>query len=37
MLEVYEMIKIDTPLIVKIAWYVFAISFFGGIITLLML
>ena len=37
MLEVYEMIKIDTPPIVKIAQYVFAISFFGGIITALML
>lgn len=31
------MIEIGTPLAVKIAWYVFAISFFGGIITSFML
>ena len=33
MLEVYDMIELGTPLIVKIAWYVFIISFVGMSLT----
>lgn len=33
MLEVYEMIELGTPLAVKIAWWIFAVSFLGMSIT----
>ena len=33
MLEVYDMIELGTPLAVKIAWYVFAISIFVALFT----